>query len=48
MADFPRLQRCQLCRETAANYVLESDTAAAPQIECWAKLAVIWRGGVLT
>jgi transposase-like protein len=27
LADLPAEQRCQLCRETAANYVVKSDTA---------------------
>src|ERR1700692_4739952 len=32
MADLPSLHRCQLCRETAANYVLESDTVPAATV----------------
>jgi hypothetical protein len=29
MADLPGSQRCQLCLETGANYVVESETAPA-------------------
>jgi len=28
MADLPQQQRCQLCRETSVNYVVESDTVS--------------------
>ena len=29
-ADLPGVTRCQLCRETSANYVVKPDTAPAP------------------
>ena len=32
MADLPAEQRCQLCRETAANYVVEPDTLSPTDV----------------